>query len=68
MYLWSMTQLYSILPLQTTAKITFLIFIKENMMKIMCQCAFTECVKNYKHSVSGHGYKDYKSMSRQMLL
>ena len=27
-----------------TAKITFLILIKENMMKIVCQCAVTEPV------------------------
>ena len=40
-----------------TAKRTYHIFIKENIMKIMCQDAVTKRVIGYKHSVSGHDYK-----------
>ena len=38
------------------------------MMKIMCQYAVTEPVIGLKHSVSGHGYKGYKSQDRQKFL
>ena len=40
-----------------SAKRTYHIFIKENIMKIMFQDAVTKRVIGYKHLVSGHGYK-----------
>ena len=58
LYFWSRKQLYSILSLQKTAKITSLIFIKENMMKKVSTCCYRPR-DLLKHSVRRHGYNGY---------